>query len=80
MTVFSLINTLIWQPLTLYTPVLRVMSLALIVSTLIIVNKLLRKLKTSIDFCFESVLFDGLLGLYLIDSLLIFSLNFPLHL
>lgn len=79
-TVFSLINTLIWQPLTLDTPVLCVMSLALIVSTLIIVNKLLRKLKTSIDFCFESVLFDSLLGLYLIDSLLIFSLNLPLHL
>jgi hypothetical protein len=40
--ILSLIHTLIWQPLTLDTSVLSMMYLALKVSTLVIVNKLLR--------------------------------------
>ena len=80
MTVFPLINALIRDPLALYASVLSMMSLALEVGALVIINEILRQLETSVHFSLERMLFDGLLSLYMFNALLILSRYFSFHL
>jgi len=80
MTVFSLINALIRNPLTLYASVLRMIGLALEIGALVIISEILWQLETSVHFSFERMLFDGLLSLYMINPLLILSRYFSFHL
>ena len=71
---------MIWHSLALNASILSVMSLALEVGTLIIVDEILWQLETSVHFSFKRMLFDGFLSLYVLNTLFILSGYFPFHL
>ena len=77
--VVSSFNTFIRDSLALNASVLSMMGLRLKLSALVIVNKLRRQLKSSVDFCFKRVLFHCFLRLYLVYTLFVFGQDFFLH-
>lgn len=79
MIVVALINALIWYSLTLNTSVLGMMSLALEISALVIINEILWKLEATVHFGFECMLFECFSCLYYVDKLLIFCYHLLFH-